>query len=308
MVYNQAAEFALHIKNNLKSGFKSQQMIERATHTVGLNMQFAGECFRFDEGLADVFLGVPIRHFALDAFVQMLGATRGIQTAKATVPKQGRCVDQMVLIAPNQRYILETPINPEPIMDFLYFKPSWLQELATEFCDAPVSFVNIQTDLMCVDRVLQTTAAAYLHCLKQPHFSELMQDRLLHVLGICLLQRKSIGLPKKRLRVNPLPQRSFELVVAYIDAMLAQPVRLADLAAVAKLSEHHFLRSFKFATGMTPHQFVMAKRVETAEVLLRKSNLSIAQIAAETGFASQSHLTQTFTLRRGVTPFHYRQH
>jgi AraC-like DNA-binding protein len=305
-VYDQPAKSLSHITDYFPIKAGQNQIFESSTHTAGLNMAFSEEYFCFDEGLADLFLGVPLKHLPADGLIQLSGDIRGIQTATATDPKQGRFVEQMVLIPPHQRYVLQTPNEAQSVMDYLYFKPTWLQGLATEFCDARIEEVNIQPDLLCDDRVLQSHAVAYLNHLKSAQGSQLMRDRLLHILGICLLQRKSIGLPKKRLRVNALPQRSFERVVEYIDTTLSQPIRLSELAAIVKLSEHHFLRSFKLATGMTPHQFLVEKRIERAELLLKKSHLPIAQIAADAGFASQSHMTQIFTARRGVTPFNYR--
>src|SRR5205814_1630136 len=64
----------------------------------------------------------------------------------------------------------------------------------------------------------------------------------------------------------------------------------------------HFARMFRRTTGKTPHQYAIGRRVECARRLLEAGELSIAAIAIDTGFASQSHLTEVFRRVTGVTP------
>ena len=76
---------------------------------------------------------------------------------------------------------------------------------------------------------------------------------------------------------------------------------------MARLSPFHFSRAFKQATGSAPHQFVIARRVRRAQLLLAAGSCSQAQIAYETGFASQSHFASTFRRVTGMTPGQYRR-
>ena len=69
----------------------------------------------------------------------------------------------------------------------------------------------------------------------------------------------------------------------YIENHLERPLLLADLAAQAGLSEYHFARMFKHATGLAPHQFVMRARLQRAERLLRHSQQPITEIALACG-------------------------
>lgn len=89
-----------------------------------------------------------------------------------------------------------------------------------------------------------------------------------------------------------------EFVMDNLDADLA----LADLAAVAHLSEYHFARLFKATTGQTPHQYVIACRVERAKALITEGRLTLAEVAAACGFADQSGFTKHFKRVVGVTP------
>jgi AraC family transcriptional regulator len=96
-------------------------------------------------------------------------------------------------------------------------------------------------------------------------------------------------------------------VLELIDRCLADDIRLEDLAAAAGVSRFHFVRLFRNTLGITPHQFVLAQRVAAARRLLVETGLSLADIAAATGFSSQSHLSTTMRRQLGVTPGQWRR-
>ncbi|MFF8268075.1 helix-turn-helix domain-containing protein [Streptomyces sp. NPDC016562] len=103
-------------------------------------------------------------------------------------------------------------------------------------------------------------------------------------------------------REGGLAPRRLAQVVDFIHANLSQRVTLADLATVAGVSESHFTRVFKVSTGKSPHQYVMQKRLEHARRELIHTGRPIAEIAAEAGFADQSHLTRLMRRHEGATP------
>jgi AraC family transcriptional regulator len=79
------------------------------------------------------------------------------------------------------------------------------------------------------------------------------------------------------------------------------------MAAVARLSPYHFSKQFKAAIGLSPHQFVIARRVERAKQLLQTGgDLSLAQVAARAGFSDQSQFSRHFRRIVGVTPGRFR--
>ena len=90
--------------------------------------------------------------------------------------------------------------------------------------------------------------------------------------------------------------------LAHADAHLAQPLAVAELAAVAGLSRHHFSRVFKAATGSAPHAYLVKRRVLRARELIEGSNLPLADVALQTGFSSQAHMTDVFRQQLGVSP------
>ena len=79
------------------------------------------------------------------------------------------------------------------------------------------------------------------------------------------------------------------------------------MVAVARLSPYHFARQFKAATGLPPHQYIIARRVERAKGLLQENDdLSLSQVAARVGFSDQSQLSHHFKRLVGVSPGRFR--
>jgi AraC-like DNA-binding protein len=91
-------------------------------------------------------------------------------------------------------------------------------------------------------------------------------------------------------------------VKEYIDANLENSIDLVTLADTAGLSLFHFARAFKQSEGMTPHGYVLERRLEHAHGLLTSTDLSLAEIASATGFSDQGHLARYFRRRHGVSP------
>jgi AraC-like DNA-binding protein len=90
-------------------------------------------------------------------------------------------------------------------------------------------------------------------------------------------------------------------------ANLAGEISLARLAAVCGLSVRHFTRGFKAATGVPPHQRLLALRVEAAREQLTNSSTPLAEVAGLCGFSDQSHFTRTFVRHVGVSPGAWRR-
>jgi AraC family transcriptional regulator len=90
--------------------------------------------------------------------------------------------------------------------------------------------------------------------------------------------------------------------IEYVETHLAEPLRTYHLAKIAGLSEAHFVRSFKAATGVTSHRFVMNRRLNRAVELLSAPDESLADIAITCGFSDQSHFCRIFRRALGVSP------
>ena len=93
----------------------------------------------------------------------------------------------------------------------------------------------------------------------------------------------------------------------YIRSNLTEDLSLETLAARAKFSPAHFHRIFTAFFGRSPHEFVLACRIEAAQAALRSDRCSLIELAAGCGFSSQSHFTAQFKKKTGMTPLQYRK-
>jgi AraC family transcriptional regulator len=135
----------------------------------------------------------------------------------------------------------------------------------------------------------------------------LAAESLANLLAIHLIRHVTGARQPNRRRYGTLPRAKLRAVVAYIEDHLDASPTLEQMAAVARLSPYYFVRQFKRATGLPPHQYVIARRVERAKQFLQAgADLSLAEVAACAGFSDQSQFCQHFKRRVGVTPGQFR--
>ena len=96
-------------------------------------------------------------------------------------------------------------------------------------------------------------------------------------------------------------------LVQHVETNIGKRVSVEELAELAGFSRSHFSRAFQSATGESPQEFIIARRISRARDLLVEADSSIAEIAAHTGFTSHAHLSAAFKKRLGVSPAAYRK-
>jgi AraC-like DNA-binding protein len=101
-------------------------------------------------------------------------------------------------------------------------------------------------------------------------------------------------------------QNAIQRARRYIDEHFAQGIRLKALAQLVSLSPYYFLRCFRAAVGMPPYAYLESVRIRRAQRMI-EAGRPLAEVAAEAGFSSQSHLTRRFKQIIGVTPGQYAQ-
>lgn len=127
-----------------------------------------------------------------------------------------------------------------------------------------------------------------------------LADRLLHNSGHRPQAHRFGGLARSaHRRVN-------DLILASLDDATTPPPTLDDLAGAAGLSVNHFIRAFRQQTGVTPHRYIVLRRLERGIALLKKPDMSVAEVADGLGFATPAHFVATFRRTMGVTPGAFR--
>jgi AraC family transcriptional regulator len=96
-------------------------------------------------------------------------------------------------------------------------------------------------------------------------------------------------------------------VDTYIESHLGRDPSLAELANECGLSPGYFARAFGASTGMSPHRWLMKRRIERAKRLLLAGSQGLAEIAAVCGFFDQSHLNRVFARFEGCAPGKWRR-
>ena len=136
----------------------------------------------------------------------------------------------------------------------------------------------------------------------------LATESLANLIAVHLLRNTSASQRTARRTDGALSRSRLRAVIEYIEGHVDTALTLEQMAAIAHLSAYHFARQFKASTGLSPHQYVIARRVERAQQLLREGDdLALAAVAAGAGFSDQSQFSHHFKRRLGMTPGQFRR-
>jgi AraC family transcriptional regulator len=131
-------------------------------------------------------------------------------------------------------------------------------------------------------------------------------ESLVNTLVAHLLRHYSTAGERFQYHLGGLPKHKLRRVTEFIEENLEHDLTLSEIAEIAELSPFHFARSFKQATGSTPIQFLIQRRIDLAKRLLIDSELPIVEIGLRAGFKNQSHFTTIFRKITAMTPKAYR--
>jgi AraC-like DNA-binding protein len=131
---------------------------------------------------------------------------------------------------------------------------------------------------------------------------DLLLNRACNDTLIALLQRHIRGLQfgKRDSRFD------LDVIDRYIERHIGNRISVAQLAGSVFLGESQFHMVFKEQMGMTPHQYVLNRRIDMAKSLIEQGGFSLGQVAELSGFSNQSIFTHTFTRLQGLSPSHYK--
>src|SRR5262245_52291879 len=190
----------------------------------------------------------------------------------------------------------------------IYLEPGLVERVAAEaFGLDPARLTVPPLDGLDLPPLRATMAAVGAELASGGVGGPLAAESLANVLAVHLLRHLSAPRPLQRGRDGVLPRGRLRAVVEEIEEPLHGCPSLAQMAAVVGLTPYHFARQFKSATGLPPHQYVIARRVERAKQILQAgAGLSLAEVALRAGFSDQSQFTRHFKRLLDVTPGQFR--
>lgn len=144
-------------------------------------------------------------------------------------------------------------------------------------------------------------------CMGRLSLSDIEASSLAQLLGQRLLAIQYGPAAPARLRESRLGAPAMERVGHYIEGHLTGQITLDTLSGLCGLSPFHFARCFKKTTGLAPHQYVLARRMELCKRLILTTALPVQEIAWSAGFENISHFRRQFAAQIGVLPGVLRQ-
>jgi len=156
------------------------------------------------------------------------------------------------------------------------------------------------------------TILAICSVLKQAHtvgvlLSDIAASTLAHRLAAHLLMHYSDSRYRPERPPGHLERKVVDQVTEYVDAGLSGPLTLDRLGQAVALSPFHFAHAFKATTGLSPHQFVMARRMHRATLLLTGTAMPVSQVATEVGLSNVSYFRRMFRRTMGMLPGELRE-
>ncbi|NHZ89605.1 helix-turn-helix domain-containing protein [Massilia sp. CCM 8733] len=216
----------------------------------------------------------------------------------------GRCTETVgagtvVIMNPGEVHACNPHLGEAWSYSMLYVDPAWLGQLQSMLAGeadtqyrpfAQALTAKLFAQLNRLSRLLMDRHASILQkqCASIDFFSALVQ---------CLAMSRPLA--------NPGTSR-LSRAAEFIDAHFRQAVSIDTLSHVAGLSSAHFMREFKKTFGMSPHAYLINRRIQQARVQLKEGK-ALADVAIDLGFADQAHFQHTFKQLVAATPGHYRE-
>lgn len=135
----------------------------------------------------------------------------------------------------------------------------------------------------------------------------LFLDSIDLAIGLIIRQKSAELSVSTRTYRNGLTPMRLRRVIELINENLQYDLSLQQLADTAGLSVSHFSRMFRSSTGLSPHRYLLQRRVYSARELLRHSSNKVLDVASECGFKTQQHFARAFRGEFGVNPTEYRR-
>lgn len=176
----------------------------------------------------------------------------------------------------------------EPLsFEFIHFKGNASKELYEAIIELHSPVIPVINEIEVI-KVIDTI----FYMLEHDKISDFKVSYEIHKIISLLLEKRDTFSPEPNLND----------VIVFIDQNSEKPLSINDLANIASLSVYHFSRKFKKLTGLSPHEYLILKRLTNAKFLLKNTTFSINKISDMIGFSSPSHFIATFKRHMNMTP------
>lgn len=183
-----------------------------------------------------------------------------------------------------------------------------LDEIAWEAGTKPIENLFCPPHENTPDPVVHALGTSLLPMLEHPErASQLFVEHVSYAMNHHLAVTYGKMQPRMARMAGGLSPWQLRRATDYLIERLNGQISLLELANDCGLSRSHFSRAFKRSTGRAPHQWLSEKRLDRAKDLLVNTELPLADIAIECGYADQSHFSRTFSARTCATPSQFRR-
>lgn len=208
--------------------------------------------------------------------------------------------------ADGERHTLIASHSPGNAFYTLLIPKTQMEELAASegvACPAEWHHLLSPQDLVlrrCMERLATPTPAG-------EDVRDGYKDEMARLLLLRMLELHGCKSPSWRGDTGGFDRRTLEDLIAYIDDHLRFSPLLSEMGPLVDVTPSHFARKFRQSTGLSLHRFVNFRRIQASFPMLRASDIPLAHLAIDLGFASQSHFTRLFSELTGMTPAKYRK-
>ena len=212
--------------------------------------------------------------------------------------------------------IIVTPVGEPKLLSHreeaeilkLRIAPSFFERVVCEAGGRPSGSVRLLDNFGTRDAHIESLARSLLAEIRTEGLaSHLYVESLANQLVVHLLRHYSSAKKAPEDPSAALPRYKLERATDYINDNLRENLTLKDIAQTLSMSPYHFAHVFKLTVGLTPHRYVIERRMERAKSLLRDTALPVTQVAHQVGYSNHSHFSTVFHRLTGHSPRRYRR-
>lgn len=199
-------------------------------------------------------------------------------------------------------------IDGRPDTLLLYVHRKVFDEVSATIFNTDPATISLLPRMGHADPLLANLCLEFVQALSQPSlvYDTKYMELVTTQFASCLIKNHSTLTLQAPSPIAPPSCEKIERAKTFMKQNLGLDISLDAIADAAGLSTFHFIREFKSQNQVTPYQYLLKMRVENARRLLRQQGYTLADIALECGFSTQSHFTHVFKKMTGLTPKAYR--